>query len=484
MGSMLKHLAAGLPILASLAAHAVYLNPLGPGQALLYPYYTARTSAGNAFNTYVSVANTGLDAVVAKVRFREGRNSRLVAEFNLYLWGGDMWTAALIPDGDGTRLVTRDRSCTNPAIPAEGLAFSNAAYAAGDDGAGIGLERTREGHLEVIEMATLSFPASGAINPSSPSLNCAAVQGAAPSLGALGAPAGALIGTATLINVASGLDASYVPDVLARLTSAAFYTAPGAAGTDFDSPQVDPVSAAIIGNVSYRLTWNRGIDAVNSVLMSELFENEFVMDTATRSKTDWVMTWPTRRLLVDGSSAQEPFHAPFPGPANFSCEGLGVESMTDRDAHAGGAVDFPERPPSQTRQCWSAAAFSVRATIEAIPAGNSDVLGASNTLGRPAGLTPTGSPGPGGVPVPSGVENGRMQVRYDGLGTLGSLPSSTWVDLRTGATGMGPVLVSGYPTIGFMVRTLQNGTLSCGSATCQGNYASAFPHRRVQRFFR
>ena len=80
-------------------AAAVYLDATGIGQALLYPYYTVRAAEGNAFNTYISVANTADQAVVAKVRFREGRDSRLVAEFNLYLAGIDMWTAALVPNG-------------------------------------------------------------------------------------------------------------------------------------------------------------------------------------------------------------------------------------------------------------------------------------------------------------------------------------------------------------------------------------------------
>jgi len=87
-----------------------------------------------------------------------------------------------VPDGDGTRLVTRDRSCTNPAIPQAGLALSNASYASGDDGAGTGVERTREGHFEVIEMATLPPSLIAAVNPSNGLLDCTPLQGATPNL--------------------------------------------------------------------------------------------------------------------------------------------------------------------------------------------------------------------------------------------------------------------------------------------------------------
>jgi len=471
-------------------AHAVYLNPLGPGQALLFPYYTVRSSGGNAFNTYISVANSSAyraNPVVAKVRFREGRNSRLVAEFDVYLNAGDMWTGAVVPDGQGARLVSRDRSCTNPAIPAEGLLFSTAAFSSGDDKAGTGVERTQEGHFEIIEMAALPETLAVSLNPANPQFNCATVQGANPSLGGLTPPMGVLTGTATLINVASGLDASYVPDVLAGLTSSVFYTPPGQPGADFDSPLVDAISHAVVDNVAYRLVWNRGIDAVNSVLMSEFLENEFVLDPETQSKTDWVVTWPTRRLLVNNTTAQAPFTAPFApigATGSVFCEGVSIGLFLDREGRSNlPGVDFPERPPSATRQCWSAGAFSVRTTTQALPAGPSDILGSTNTLGVPAQLLPTSSGAPSGISAGS-FTSGHMQMRFDGLGFLATSASSSWVDLRTGATGTGPVSLLGYPTIGFLVRTFQNGALSCGGAVCQGNYASAFPHRRVTRFTR
>src|SRR3954468_22304842 len=135
----------GVAAIASVPACAVYLEPSGAGQALIFPYYTVRASGASAYNTYISVASRAETAsVVAKVRFHEGRNSRTVLDFNVYLAANDMWTAALVPDGAGTRLITRDGSCTDPAIPAEGVPFRTSAFAAGDDRAGTGAERTTE----------------------------------------------------------------------------------------------------------------------------------------------------------------------------------------------------------------------------------------------------------------------------------------------------------------------------------------------------
>jgi hypothetical protein len=472
-----------LAALGAAPATAVSLSPNGVGQALLFPYYTVRSAGGNQYNTYISVTNTAADAVVAKVRFREGRNSRLVAEFNLYLAAGDMWTAALVPAGEGTRLVTLDKSCTNPALPAAGLDFSNASFAGGDDGAGTGLERTREGHFEFIEMATMPVGAGASLVPDTAFFNCAAFQGASPALGELRPPSRGLTGTATLINVNSGLDSTYAAEALANLTTAAFYSHPGAAGTDFDAPQVDPVSHATVGNVSYRMLWSRGIEAVNSVLMSEYVENEFVLDAQTLSRTDWVFTFPTRRFLVSTTAAQPPFSAPFgPSAGGLPCEGMRGEAA-NREANSYLLLgDFSAMIPSPYRQCWSAAAFPVRRTGVAIPVGSSDVLGAANTLGWTTAFLPIDPIQPwGGIGVPENFFNGRLSLQFDAMGTVSSLPGSSWVDLATGATGSGSVSLFGLPVAGFMVRTFENGTLSCSGGACQGNYASAMPHRRIMR---
>ena len=69
---------------------------------------------------------------------------------------------------------------------------------------------------------------------------------------------------------------------------------------------------------------------------------------------------------------------------------------------------------------------------------------------------------------------------FDVAPSMDSLPSSTVTDLATGAPTTGALRVVGLPIVGFMARSFSNGTLTCVTGVCQGNYASAFPHKAVR----
>ena len=99
---------AGLGALSGMgAAEAVNLTPEGLGQALIYPYYTVRNGAnGFAYNTLLSVVNTTDTAKAVKVRFLEGKNSKEVLDFNLFLSHHDVWTATIV-DGGRRRASSR-----------------------------------------------------------------------------------------------------------------------------------------------------------------------------------------------------------------------------------------------------------------------------------------------------------------------------------------------------------------------------------------
>jgi hypothetical protein len=74
-------------------AEAVAVNPNGLGEALIYPYYTVNpTRTLNAYNSLLSVVNTGDSVLSVKVRFLEGKNSQEVLDFNLFLSPYDVWT--------------------------------------------------------------------------------------------------------------------------------------------------------------------------------------------------------------------------------------------------------------------------------------------------------------------------------------------------------------------------------------------------------
>ncbi len=103
------------------------------------------------------MVNSTASVKAVKVRFLEGKDSREVLDFNLFLSAYDVWTAGIIPDRhpDAGELITFDKSCTIPPIPAGGKDFVNFAYVgSAADGADQSLDRTREGYVEIIEMAT------------------------------------------------------------------------------------------------------------------------------------------------------------------------------------------------------------------------------------------------------------------------------------------------------------------------------------------
>jgi hypothetical protein len=151
------------------AAHAaMYINERGTGETLIYPFY----SAENGNNTLVSIANTTTGTKAVKVRILEAQNSQEVLDFNLYLSPEDHFSFAIAAtDEGGAKIITSDKSCTVPAIPADGQPFRNAKYLGDkletkDDPAtaadesknnfnNTGIGRTQVGYIEVIEMGQI-----------------------------------------------------------------------------------------------------------------------------------------------------------------------------------------------------------------------------------------------------------------------------------------------------------------------------------------
>ena len=459
------------------SAHAVYQDANGLGQALIYPYYTVQSVSGNSYNTYVSVVNTTTSGKVVKVRFREGKNSREVLDFNLYLSPNDVWTGAIVPqDATATSpglLVTADASCTNPAIPATGVPFRNFQYSgAFDDGAGTGLDRTREGYLEMLEMATVIGPSLVAITHGATGVppGCASVQGPGPNalpLADQAAPTGGITGTGTLINVANGSDAGYNAIALANVTAANIYTDIGSEIGNL--AQADPVSVVITssatGTRAYTSGWLAGIDAVSSTMMHSNVINEYVLDAGSKSNTDWVLTFPTKRFYVTTLAAAAPFTNKF--TATGSCETFGFQffNREERGAAAAGG-DFSPLPPGVTAGlCWESTILSIRSGLAHNPTGTtSGVLGSVNT--QPVNVT-------------AGFQNGWANLNFTGANSLVGLVStagSNTVNVTTGVAAAGAQTYRGLPVTGFMARTFNNGTLTCSGASCQGNYGSLFVH--------
>jgi hypothetical protein len=438
------------------AAGAVGLAADGRGQALIYPYYTTRAVNGDAWNTYLSVVNQTGDAKAVRVNVREGRNGRAALSFNLYLAPNDVWTGALAPAGATADLPARatsaDLSCTSPRVDLNGITFSNADYTGSrDDGMGAGLDRTREGYVEMIEMATITGPSAVAIthvNGFPP--NCAAVTAAGyvPPSSDIHAPTGGLAGTVTLINVNSGMDVGMDAVALSNLTVGAFFRAAGDPYPDFDAAEVTPIANVATGNSHYRLTFARGADAVSAVLMRRSVMNEFVLDTVTASTSAWVMTFPTRRFYVAGAS-------PFAGP-NPGCVSTAL-SVYDREGIAQPSCGVPGCA-TKTIACYASTVIDWSKS-SLFGSTNNDVL---------ADLLPSSGRARATLGGAAGLDNGNaLRSGADSIG---------W-NIATGVNTTSKFDITGLPVVGFAARTFKNGTLSCGgTGACQGNYGGSFDH--------
>jgi hypothetical protein len=136
--------------MAPISAHAINFAADGTGEVLLYPYYN--TNEGNA--TFIGVANTTDEVKVLKFRVREGVESEDVLDFQIWLSPYDHWTAVMARVGGSVRINTSDTSCTVPSLASGASLLTNRIATAytGDI-----LDRLSEGHIEIIEMASV-FP--------------------------------------------------------------------------------------------------------------------------------------------------------------------------------------------------------------------------------------------------------------------------------------------------------------------------------------
>jgi hypothetical protein len=335
-------------LMAGHAAHAVSLGVDGAGQALVYPWYTV--NAGQ--DTMLTLVNLENDAKAVKLRFLEGYNSRDVLDLNVYLAPGDVWTAVVTEDGEGARLVSHDASCTVPAFTAangHALTFATRGFDGTGpmpaDGGPAGLARTREGHVEVIEMGVVVGESARALSPplvfpdalmdvvpGGPPADCARLQGAwqeggywanDPSID-LVPPSSGLTGSASIVDVAGGVVLNYTPDALADFHEAGrgrMHTSPGALEPNLasGSSKTAHVHQSLTSRVSDPATravrFARGIDAVTAVFMKRGVANEFWSTPGIGAASEWVLTYSTKRFYTDpfyvGAQAQEPFHETF-----------------------------------------------------------------------------------------------------------------------------------------------------------------------------
>ena len=457
------------------AAQAVNVNPDGLGQVLIYPYYTTRAdAAGNTYNSLLSVVNSTSSAKAVKVRFLEGKNSREVLDFNLFLSAYDVWTAAIIPSpsGGGARVATADRSCTLPAIPAGGQDFVNFAYSGGsaDDKGGGSLDRTREGYVEIIEMGWIyDFSTTHNqithVNGVPPA--CDKVTDSQASFDTLELTGG-LFGGITLINVGAGTD--YTEDAVALdnfHVGTNLYFPAGVTLPDLSqaSPAVATVFTTSFGQPGVtQTTFPAGIDAVSAVLMHDNVMNEFVLDPGTKSGTDWVVTMPTKRFYVGvgtGAASGGLFQRNFNSTAG-SCDDVSLNIYDREERTTSTPLVFSPPPPQGINQlCWEANVINFN---------GGNVLNSSNNANLQTSF-PNGWLKLGFFPgtIPSMSTASTIHRLASANSTFTPVPGTTG--------GTTAATYFGLPVVGFAVQNFNNGTLTVGGAAVVQNYGGNFVHK-------
>lgn len=465
--SLTTAVVAGIAGVAGFAglANAVELNPDGLGQVLIYPYYTVNKSQDSLF----SVVNTTDVGKAVKVRFLEGYNSREVLDFNLFLSPNDVWTARVseIGSGDGAGMFTNDSSCTAPPIPAGGVAFRAAAY----DGSSVfpkdsgpqGVDRTREGYLELIEM--------GEIVPGSP-LDDATIHdqdgtpnGGVPGCGAavsgnnpaayLSAPGGGLFGSGAIVNVGEGTFFAYNADAIDGFSDTNIFSGPGGLTPSLQQANTPLTSAFPGGAVAYifangsllTLDYPNGIDAVSAVYQAEAIYNEFLTRADIGANTDWVVTFPTKRFYVDtffnGGVVIPPFSENFAGGASFV--EIGINMYDQEEGFTTQPEDFS--PPISERP--SALPYEVNVISFLTDTAAEDPSGVFGSVLR-ANIIPYGDAGWLRLDMASG--DGGHSMRPAGNG----------------------VVMHGLPTTGFQAYNIINANAQPGLLA---NYGGLFRHR-------
>jgi len=454
------------------AAQAVNLNPDGLGQVLIYPYYTTRADAGgNAYSSLLSVVNTTSSAKAVKVRFLEGKNSREVLDFNLFLSKHDVWTAAILPSTTGGALVgTLDKSCTLPPIPAGGQNFVNFAYTGSNsDKGGTSLDRTKEGYVEIIEMATFTTSSTtsqivthvGGV-PGQNGYVCDDLTDSQASSDATSVQGG-IFGGMTLINVNNGTD--FTEDAVALDNYVQFggniYNPAGSILPDLQQA-FPPVSQVLANSQVFTSSWASGTaDPVSAVLMHSNVMNEFVLDSGTKSGTDWVVTFPTKRYYVNVGTGNAPklFQRNF-NQTDGSCDDVSLNIYDREERTTSTPVGFSPPPPTQTNSiCWEA---------NVVTFNNSNVLASVNVAN-----------------IPTTFQNGWLNMGFP-TAIVGALPAvhelinttnTLITDIGSSNSSGNTVTYIGLPVVGFAVQTFSNGTLSVGGVNVLSNYGGNFIHK-------
>ena len=178
----------------------------------------------------------------------------------------------------------------------------------------------------------------------------------------LEAPTGGLFGGAAIVNVASGTYINYNAEAIDGFSAGVIHTPPGSI-----FPNLSSANGAVAGAVtSYvfdrgRLitsNWltanNGGANAVSAVLMREAVFNEYEVDPNLGAASEWIVTFPTRKLYVGSTSSVAPWttNIGWSSPLSGVCERVSGR-IYNREENTFRIFDFSPGL-GQTQICWEA----------------------------------------------------------------------------------------------------------------------------------
>lgn len=308
--------AAALGLLALTAAappaQAVYVNPDGIGQVLLFPYYTVQSGQ----STLLTLSNGSARGKIVQVNFREGYNGRLALSLDVVLAPKDSWTANVFAPGEdgAAALTTSDTSCTIPALATVGsgtsarlqATFTNADFSnSNGDGGGTQLSRTREGYIEVVERAELD----GALAEAVVAGRCLSFLPLPPEADNVDLlpPAGALRGSFAIVDVPQGTLLGGNATALEGFATRPLYLNNNTRLENvdtlalLDNGTADVIAQIDLGGRLLNLPYPgpRRLEALSAILMTDALRSDYSSETALGSSTVWVLSAPTKRFHTD-----------------------------------------------------------------------------------------------------------------------------------------------------------------------------------------
>lgn len=476
----------------------MHINHNGTGEALVFPLYTAQ----NGNDTYISVVNTTGTAKAVKVRVLEAENSNEVIDFNLYMSPEDHFSFAVTATAEGgAKLVTRDNTCTVPAIPDAGNGTKSVDFRAlkyaGDKGEtfdNTGIERTQIGHIEVIEMGQIvdgsdiydallhdadGMPADcGALVKAWSTVNDVVgpwkAEAAANGVGDTDFytywNGGGLYGYGQVVNVATGTafgyDAVAISDAVPGAEDGfAMHYPPGTINPNFTDPAfrtriyVDSANAGL-----YQMDFleaGEEILAVSALFQTTEIANDYVVDAGINATTDWVITQPTKFYHTQTTPAVVPYNYTWNGQS--ACEPVVFQTWDREEANVApvpdnAAPDFSPAPPPPEEETGTDLPLCYETTL--VQFGEESAVNASDVVV--------------GVNSLLDYSEGWASISFDGNDPLLNTDTTAWDNERT-LVDLNGVAVDGLPVTGFAVIKYTNS--SANEAGALANYAVSTEHK-------